>query len=80
MNNISEKCAVTIEGISLTPELIKTIKQWQEGYLQTDLNTIDDAISHIVSSVPEDIEASWDLIYRLTQLKGYLKTIKPKEE
>lgn len=67
---------ITIEGITLTPDSIKTIKQWQEGNVQYDINTLDDAIAFIVSTPPEDVEQAFDLVYRIVQLKDYLKTIK----
>lgn len=77
----SSNSNITIDGVCLTPELINTLRQWQSGYVQSDLNTVDDAIECIASSLPDDdkIKEAWDLVFRLTQLKGYLKTIKPKE-
>lgn len=73
---------IDIEGITLSPELIETIKQWQtnEDNLRMDMNTLDDAISHIVSSEPDDLVSAFDLIHRLSLLKGYLKTINPNHD
>lgn len=70
---------IEIEGICLNSEMIDKLKRWQEGDVQCDIDTIDDTIYHIVSSLPENVEDAWDLLHRLCLLKGALQKFKTDE-